>query len=334
MAETRHLSELEARASAGDPEAALELGLALMEANALNTDPHRAVELIRESSLRGHAPATERNAVFAAMGMDGPRSWDRALDLLQLAAEQGSDVAAAQLMLLADNRADSDRARHSRNDGWRSVRQRIDLSALLQQGERRFVSDRPRVRVIGGFATPAECRWVIGAARPRLKPATVFDKEKGGLTYDQSRSNSAIEFQPHNIDLVTEMLRCRIAAAIKVPVQLLEPSQILHYAVGQQFTPHYDFLDPANAAYAGELSRYGQRIATFLIYLSDEYEGGETQFPAAGLTYKGPTGDAIFWANLDNQMQPDPLTLHAGLPPASGEKWVFSQWIRERVPED
>ena len=29
---------------------------------------------------------------------------------------------------------------------------------------------------------------------------------------------------------------------------------------------------------------------------------------------------------------PDPLTVHAGRPPASGEKWIFSQWIRDRVP--
>lgn len=69
---------------------------------------------------------------------------------------------------------------------------------------------------------------------------------------------------------------------------------------------------------------------TFLIYLNEEYEGGETAFPAIGLRYRGRAGDALFWANLDQQQLPDPLTLHAGLPPTSGEKWVFSQWIRER----
>jgi|tagenome__1003787_1003787.scaffolds.fasta_scaffold20988880_6 hypothetical protein len=44
-----------------------------------------------------------------------------------------------------------------------------------------------------------------------------------------------------------------------------------------------------------------------------------------------PEAPAIFWANLDMEGHPHPLTLHAGLPPTSGEKRILSQWIRDRV---
>lgn len=32
---------------------------------------------------------------------------------------------------------------------------------------------------------------------------------------------------------------------------------------------------------------------------------------------------------MDNHGKPDKATRHAGLPPTEGEKWLFSQWIRE-----
>ena len=99
---------------------------------------------------------------------------------------------------------------------------------------------------------------------------------------------------------------------------LFEPTQLLHYSVGQQFKPHYDFFDPVNLAYRDDLARFGQRIATFLIYLNDDYEGGETSFPKIGLNFHANAGDALFFANVTREGTPDLMTLHAGLPPTSG----------------
>jgi hypothetical protein len=106
----------------------------------------------------------------------------------------------------------------------------------------------------------------------------------------------------------------------------------MQYAVGQEFRPHHDFLDPNQPGTAADLARRGQRVATFLIFLNDDFEGGETAFPKAGISHRGRTGDALFFANITPDGAPDPLTLHAGKPPTSGEKWIFSQWIRDRSP--
>ena len=47
---------------------------------------------------------------------------------------------------------------------------------------------------------------------------------------------------------------------------------------------HYDFVDPKSTQdYAGEIARNGQRLITFILYLNDDYEGGETAFPKLGL---------------------------------------------------
>jgi len=96
--------------------------------------------------------------------------------------------------------------------------------------------------------------------------------------------------------------------------------------------PHHDYLDPNASGFAEQLRRFGQRIATVLVYLNDNYTGGQTVFPKIGLRYRGKTGDALFFTNVDRTGRADPLTMHAGTPPTSGEKWVISQWVRDRAP--
>lgn len=131
------------------------------------------------------------------------------------------------------------------------------------------------------------------------------------------------------IDLVIEMIRARIAATLRLPLPQFEVSQVLHYAPGQEFKPHHDYFDPAAAGFQEEIASRGQRIATFLIYLNEEFEGGSTHFSSLGFSYRGQTGDAIAFFSVGRDGGPDPLTLHCGLAPTSGEKWIFSQWVRD-----
>jgi prolyl 4-hydroxylase len=105
---------------------------------------------------------------------------------------------------------------------------------------------------------------------------------------------------------------------------------VLHYSPGERFELHADFLEPSTPELAREIQVRGQRAATFLIYLNEGYEGGETDFPRVGVRYKGARGDALLFSNIDVAGAPDYQTVHAGLPPTTGEKWLLSQWIRTR----
>jgi prolyl 4-hydroxylase len=296
-------------------------------------DVHRAIEMLEATSVDGHAGASERCALFEAVGIVRPQDWVRALDYLELAAIQGSVGAGEQLLLLADNSVDPAVPDGADADFWRAARARISIDRRIEPGEKQSLSDAPRIRLVKRFATGPECRWIVAGARSRLAPATVFDKESGGQTENESRDNSSFVLRLPEMSLLTEVIRHRISAAANLPVPVFEPAQVLHYAVGQRFKQHYDFLDPANPAYADSLRQFGQRIATFLIYLNDGYEGGETAFPAIGINYRAEEGDALFFANVTRDGAPDRQTLHAGMPPSSGEKWVFSQWIRDQYPK-
>ena len=295
-------------------------------------DVQQAASLLEAASNDGNAEASERCALLDALGSARPPDWARALDFLATAAAQGSRSAREQVLLLLDNEADPTPPPESGPDFWFKARQQIPLEDRMRPGEKESLSDRPRIRLIRGFATPAECNWLIGLSSARLAPATVFDHETGGQTVDSARDNSFFVLRLGEMNVVTEVIRQRISTATRLPVPLFEPSQLLHYAVGQRFRPHHDFLDPDNPAYRHTLDHFGQRIATFLIYLNDRYEGGETSFPKINLKFRASQGDALFFANVTPDGMPDLSTVHAGLPTISGEKWVFSQWIRDRLP--
>jgi prolyl 4-hydroxylase len=286
------------------------------------------ISLIEAAAARGEAAALERKALFEAVGCARPPNWNRALDCLRDAAEGGCQIAQEQLRILA--RVPGSESRKPLN--WTAVRSQVSIEKLAEIPKPRAISESPRLRRFEEFASAAECAWLMERARHRLRPALVVNPT-GSQTAEPVRTNSGIDFQLRDMDLVVEAIRVRISAATRLPLPLFEPSQVLHYSPGQEFRPHHDYFDPQLPGHVEELRTVGQRIATFLIYLNDRYTGGETTFPRAKLSFRGNTGDALFIANVERSGRPDPMTLHSGAPPISGEKWIFSQWIRDKRPE-
>jgi prolyl 4-hydroxylase len=119
-----------------------------------------------------------------------------------------------------------------------------------------------------------------------------------------------------------------MSVAARAPTSFFEVTKLLHYQGGEEFAIHADFLELNTPELVREIKARGQRAATFLVYLNDRYEGGETDFPRIGFRYKGACGGAMIFSNIDATGAPDYATVHAGLPPTRGEKWLLSQWIR------
>ena len=70
-------------------------------------------------------------------------------------------------------------------------------------------------------------------------------------------------------------------------------------------------------------------MITTIIYLNEEYHGGETLFAKTGLKVRGRKGDALVFVSSLPNGDLDPLSEHAGLPVTSGTKYLASRWIRE-----
>jgi prolyl 4-hydroxylase len=322
--------QLDDRAAAGDVEAMTRLGKLALAGRGGARSPQDGARLLLAAAEKGSAEADAFVSVIIAVDATEPKDWSLALGYLLRSAERGWPAARDQLRVLAADRALAQPADEARDDtnAWAQLRAAVDLARLLNPRPVRPVSQRPRIGVIENFAGVSECEWMMARGRERMGRAEVFDQAHGGSLTDESRTNSAMMFGVLDMDFVLAVLRARIAASTRSRRASLEDTNVLHYTVGQAFARHYDFYDPALPANAAQIAEKGQRIGTFLVYLNEDYGGGETDFPETGFRYRGKPGDALFFLNVDANGRPDPLTMHAGLPPLRGEKWLLSQWIR------
>lgn len=317
------IAELRARAEAGDRAAMTAYGKALLVGvdGAQPRIAEGAAFVARAAALED-GEALAQLAVLTASGIAGAASWDGAFDQLQRAAELGWAPAQEQIRFLAQS------------DGadFAALRRAIDLDAWMRPRDFTLVREEPRVLTVANFMSQAECERLI-ARTLTLRRADVYDPASGVGMIAKERSNTKSEVTLANMDLPFLMVHARMSATIGLPNQFFELTNILHYSPGEQFTPHYDFLDPAEPGLQADLQARGQRIVTFLVYLNEGYEGGETDFPRLDYRFKGKTGDALMFGNVSAKGAPDARTLHAGLPPTSGEKWLLSQWVRNRAEQ-
>lgn len=300
------VTSLQQRAQSGDARAQYELGRRLLVGRDAPFAPDDAVRLIESAAKQNETDALQLSAVLAATGIDRAQDWSAAFDLVRGAAELGDAQAVGQLAVIGDRFGDQ---------------------LAIPQSVEHF--DAPRILTIERFLSHAACAWIMERARPSLEAARVKNAEQGGVNTHAIRTNTGMGFSLIDTDLVIQLAHARIARVIGVPAAHQEPTNILHYMPGQEYRPHYDFIDPGVAHFARELQTVGQRTVTFLIYLNDDYEGGATKFPRLDWSFKGKAGDALaFWNVTDGR--PDPLTLHAGTPTTNGVKWLFSKWVRDR----
>ena len=288
------------------------------------------VALANEAAREGDGEAAYLMAALVGAGLGIQQSWPSALDCLRYSAEHGYAPAQSTLAMLS---RDAALAAHAKQpapapDIWRRLRETVDIASWLAVPQPQIYERSPRIATVEGFASPALCDWLIQSARPHLTRAQAVDSATGEPYADGARTNSVANFSIADIDMILLLTRARIATLSGLSTMGMDAPAVLHYAVGQQFAPHFDFLDVSLPGHAAEMAWRGQRALTFLVYLNEGFEGGETDFPSVGRRFKGRKGDAIFFWNVLPDGTPDPLTLHAGCAPTKGEKWLLSQWVR------
>jgi hypothetical protein len=317
----------------GDLDAMTELGKRLLAGDRAPALPRDGVGLLLAAFKQGGAEAAARLAVLTALGCYVRQSFGDAFELLIAAAERGSSAARGQLAVLCP---DAELVRSALGEGavradvWRRLAQGVDLAAWMAAPPGRTLNESPRVRCFADFATPSVCAWLIERSRGRLHRARVYDSAAGADIENEIRTNTIAEFNLAEADMVHVALQLKMAASCGIPFEQLEAPAVLHYDVGEQIGNHFDFIDPNVPHYAEEIAKRGERVVTFLVYLNDDYDGGETDFQKLGVRHRAKSGEGLFFVNALANGAPDTRMLHAGCPLSRGEKWIVSQFVRNR----
>lgn len=338
-------------ADAGRASAIARLGLWRLVGFGLEAAPAAGAAQVFEAARAGDPLGLSLAAILDAGGVGVPRNVPRALEWLARAAATGDARAACQLGLLAgDNvktaplaqaalasaaaagfepaRTALGAAAAESPPDWDALAAAADLAAFEAPIDVRPERERPRIQIVPDLLPAWTCRYVIALAAPVLTRGKVVD-ETGGESVRSERSNTVKNFGLMDSDVILELINQRVADAAAMPAQNAEGLGVLHYAPGERYAPHVDYIPdtPQNAAH---LAARGQRVRTLLVYLNEGFEGGATEFPRLSASYKPPAGSALIFDSVGPDGRVDPMTLHTGAPPTRGEKWVISKWFRTR----
>jgi prolyl 4-hydroxylase len=320
---------LKRASAAGDLPSMTELGHRLLIGDRAPKMVEHALSLISGSARGGEGRALSRMAALTSAGAYVKQDVPGALRLLAAAAEAGDPEARGQLVCLQPLESSLAAAglAADRSLDWAGLAARIRLSDWTCSAP--VIPLEPRVGRVADLVPGAVCDWLIARARPRLGRALVYDAVDKREIAHSMRTNSAANFDYASLDVVQFLVQMRMARTCGHRMQQFEAPMVLHYSVGQQIRPHFDFIDTGAPDYAQQIREQGQRMITFLLYLNEGYDGGETTFPELGIVNRGRRGDGLYFINSRVDRSADRQMLHTGSPPTGGEKWIVTQFIRD-----
>lgn len=325
------LQVLKEAAQKNDIEAIVSLGKRLFFGDRSPVYFQEGINLIQHAAQQGNGEALCQVACFHALGFL-PQDWEKAIQFLVQSAKTGWRPAQGQLIALCPIKSKQKNALSGKKGGdiWQKLANSIDLDCWLASAVTESLSDSPEIKIMPDFISPTMCEWLIEVARPKLERARVYDSVNKKETANETRTNRNAHFTLMMSDVSTLLVQAHIGATIGTSVSHMETIGVLHYAKGEKISPHYDFINPKAADFEQQVGRMGQRRITFIIYLNQNYEGGETSFPKLDVSNKGDVGDAIYFVNIDDGSAPNMDTLHSGNPTTEGEKWIVTQFVREK----
>lgn len=186
-----------------------------------------------------------------------------------------------------------------------------------------------KVLEIRNVLTPQECNQIITHAQKKGM------YESDVLSYGTSTGTEVMnEYRKSKTSWVSDdehPLALRLALYSEqisgLPRENQEMLQVAFYEKDGKFNEHFDACVFEDESFCDKMNNNaGQRRSTLLVYLNDDFEGGETEFVAIGLKIKPEKGKAILFWNTDENENIIQESKHRGNPVIKGQKWICTKW--------
>lgn len=214
-------------------------------------------------------------------------------------------------------------------DNGRTMKEGVAVQKHLDSLTLKVISVTPRAFVMENFLSQFEADYMIDQAAPKLGISTVG--HGGDARVAKQRTSKSAWLHRSHSDLIKSIYR-RAGLVTNVPEEAVddrnvEAINVLHYPVGAEYTPHFDW---------GANGKVNSRYCSMLLYLNTPEKGGSTTFPRAvmddgtiGTAVTAVKGQAMFFYDLLDDGNADELSLHSGAKVEAGEKWIAPLWIWE-----
>ena len=179
--------------------------------------------------------------------------------------------------------------------------------------------------IVNSILSPEDCKYLMEKADPLFTRSGVV----GTAAPDPTRTSETAWID--KTDPIAKKVFDKIMELTGKTLEHCENLQVVRYQPGTYYKAHHDSCCDDSEGCLGFAKEGGQRVATLLVYLNSEFTEGETHFPDHGdLKLKADPGSAIFFRPMAKDCNKcHPKALHAGLPIATGTKYVCNVWVRE-----
>jgi prolyl 4-hydroxylase len=184
------------------------------------------------------------------------------------------------------------------------------------------MNTRYEIEEIPHFLTKEECQTLIELAQDRLYPSKVL-RDGGDIQDVNARNSKQCFLKDDDHELVKNISQC-IANRTKTDIKLQEQLQVVKYDPDGFFTPHFDAFNTDGSKQKGV---WGDRYITFIMYLNDNFRGGETFFPTANETIVPEMCKAALFYNITKDGVLIQESMHSGMKVKRGVKWIANKWI-------
>jgi len=186
-----------------------------------------------------------------------------------------------------------------------------------------FLSKDPKIFFIEGFLSESECKELIVLNRSKLLQSKVTDGRK---IFDSSLRKGKHTYL--SADQLSTSLKKKVSIVHNWDILDVETPQLISYSEGDWYAPHYDAFDSEALE---NTKNVNQRIFTNIIYLNENFIGGETEFTKLNLRVKPKTGMLLSFQNcLTNTNYLHPFMEHSSTPIKEGEKNIISIWLTSK----
>jgi len=204
---------------------------------------------------------------------------------------------------------------------------------------------RSKIHIVRDFITEEECHAMDEAAKPLLHRASVADG-KGGSTVSPNRKamQAGIKVawdREADGDLIARLSRRVYDYANHVTgLNIRENGQedlmsIQYFGRGGNDTEPDRYMPHCDGDCNGLPHKFGQRVATMVLYCTIPLKGGATNFRKAGVHVEPKKFSGTFFSFIgpEDRIMDDGFTEHSGCPVIEGEKKIVTQWIRLGVDD-
>lgn len=198
-----------------------------------------------------------------------------------------------------------------------------------------IVKEKFIYREFDNIFNPYECQKIISLSQDKLERSTtvgmgVIKERTSWHTWLGDDISFVYEFNQKLHRLIN------LYSNTKLDYNNTEKLQVVRYIPSQKYDAHYDVCHPdfqdsdiKRKHCDLDIKNFGSmRYATILVYLNDNFTGGETNFPKLNIKIKPKIGKVLIFYSLYPNLNIIDESLHAGLPVKSGIKWICNKWYR------